>query len=132
MCSSPFGERPAASQGRTWPAIWPPSPATRPSWLRARRPPEEDLEDVVLPGPDTAAGPVFQREQRSLLAEALRQLGEPDEAIFRLHYQQGCSAQQIARQLGMPGATVRTRLFRGRRKLKQYFEERGIGYEELL
>ena len=26
------------------------------SWLRARRPPEEDLEDVVLPGPDTAAG----------------------------------------------------------------------------
>ena len=34
------------------------------SWLRARRPPEEDLEDVVLPGPDTAAGPVFQREQR--------------------------------------------------------------------
>ena len=102
------------------------------SWLRARRPPEEDLEDVVLPGPDTAAGPVFQREQRSLLAEALRQLGEPDEAIFRLHYQQGCSAQQIARQLGMPGATVRTRLFRGRRKLKQYFEERGLGYEELL
>ena len=39
----------------------------------------------------------------------------------------GYSGREIAAVLGMNPATVRTRLARGREKLREYFNERGVG-----
>ena len=66
---------------------------------------------------------------RELAREAVDTLGEPDCEIFKRHYFLYQKTEDIAAALGMNGATVRTKLARGRQKLKSYLEERGYGNE---
>ena len=61
--------------------------------------------------------------------EAVDTLGEPDCEIFKRHYFLYQKTEDIAAALGMNGATVRTKLARGRQRLKYYLEERGYGNE---
>lgn len=50
--------------------------------------------------------------------------------VFLLHYYQDLSIQEISNTLGIPLATVKTRLFRGKEKLKNTYSltERGENY----
>lgn len=49
---------------------------------------------------------------------AAARLPEKLRTVIHLHYAEGYSTEEIARLLGIPSATVRTRLRRGRLKLK--------------
>ena len=65
---------------------------------------EEDLEAAHL--------------QKTLLRH-IRDLGEPDAQILLLRYFYGCNSAEIARTLRMHPVTVRVRMSRALRKLKE-------------
>lgn len=65
--------------------------------------------------PDLAR-PVDGRAEQ--LWDAVARLPEKLRTVVHLHYAEGCSTEEIAGLLGIPAATVRTRLRRGRLKLK--------------
>ena len=62
-------------------------------------------------------------ETENALLEAVRALPEQYAAPLYLHYYAGYSIKEIGRLLGLPAATVGTRLSRGRAKLKTILQE---------
>ena len=94
--------------------------------LRARElaePLDDDLLEVAAPGDVEES--VLRGELTALAREAVDALGEPDGEIFRRHYFLYQKTGEIADALGMNAATVRTKLKRGRERLRAYFTERG-------
>ena len=92
---------------------------------RADEPLDDDLLEVAAPGETEES--VLRAELGALAREAVDSLGEPDGEIFRRRYFLYQKTGEIADALGMNAATVRTRLARGREKLREYFTERGYG-----
>ena len=88
------------------------------------------LEDEVLllsvPGPEDT---VERLELQRLTRRAVESLPEPDRSIFMRHYYLYQKTDDIAAALGMKSATVRTRLARGREKLKAVLREGGYNIE---
>ena len=96
--------------------------------LRARKlaePLDDDLIEVAAEGDMEQS--VLRAELTELAREAVDSLGEPDGEIFRRHYFLYQKTGEIADALGMNAATVRTKLARGRERLRAYFSERGYG-----
>ena len=56
------------------------------------------------------------------LKEALETLGEKYRLIMMLYYGEGYQVKEIADFLEMPVSTVQTRLERGRKKLREYYQ----------
>ena len=81
----------------------------------------DDYRDALMRGsdaemPDVAAA----REQvRRLLEQAVAALPDPFRAVFVLREIEGMSSEETAESLGLPVATVKTRLFRSRRRLQE-------------
>ena len=69
---------------------------------------------MEIPAPDEADGSVL---------EAVNQLPTSYRTVIYLFYYEGYKAEEIGRILGIPKATVHTRLARGREKLKPFLEE---------
>ena len=95
--------------------------------LRSFRPTEPLPEEGLLP--ETAPGPELlaeTAETAAQLGEALNALlPEERELFFRFYFLQQTTAE-IAAVSGENAATLRTRLRRGREKLRKYLTERGI------
>ena len=66
--------------------------------------------------------PAMQPEHSNLLS-AVRSLPDKYSAVIHLHYYEGYSLKEISKLLGLPVATVGTRLTRGREKLRQLLKE---------
>jgi RNA polymerase sigma factor (sigma-70 family) len=66
------------------------------------------------------------QELQETLDEALRQLPEKYRVPLLLRYLEGKTQEEVARQLGCPLGTVRSRLARGRSRLKEVLERRGL------
>ena len=64
-----------------------------------------------------------EREDLSFVWEAVKDLPVRDREVIHLFYYEGLSAGEIARILGQKETTVRSRLMRGREKLKQVLKE---------
>lgn len=81
----------------------------------------EDYRDALMRGSETEApDATLAREQvRKLLEQAVGELEEPFRTVFVLREVEGLSGEETAEVLGIPIATVKTRLFRGRRLLKE-------------
>lgn len=62
-------------------------------------------------------------EDGNELLQAVRALPEKYSAVIHLHYYEGYSMKEIAKLLGIPAATVGTRLARGRERLRQMLKE---------
>ncbi|MEY8386733.1 RNA polymerase sigma factor [Oscillospiraceae bacterium 38-13] len=60
------------------------------------------------------------------LREAVRALPEMYGAVIHLHYYEGYTIREIAKLLGLPAATVGTRLARGRERLRQMLKEDAV------
>jgi len=65
-------------------------------------------------------------EQLAAIDRALAAVGEKKRAVFVLVELEGLSAEEVGRALGIPPATVRTRLFHARAELKQSLEREGL------
>ena len=73
--------------------------------------------------------PAPEPEDGSLLA-AVNDLPPHYRAVIYLFYYEGYDAREIGQILGVPTATVHTRLARGRAKLKELLG--GYGYEQTV
>jgi RNA polymerase sigma-70 factor, ECF subfamily len=69
---------------------------------------------------------MIEEDERGELAKAIMALPVKYREVFLLHYYQGFTYTEISEALQLPIATVRTRLFRGKERCKQYLlKERG-------
>ena len=95
--------------------------------LRARKlaEPLGDDDYLEIAAPDNMEEDVLRAELSAIAREAVDSLGEPDREIFRRHYFLYQKTEEIAAVLNMNGATVRTKLRRGRERLRDFFTERG-------
>ena len=95
--------------------------------LRQFRPVEEMPEDLELtdstPGPERRAE---DGEQAGELRAAIRRLDPADQELFFRFYFLDQTVGEIAAVTGQNPATLRSRLKRGREKLKKILTERGV------
>ena len=90
--------------------------------LRELRPSSE-LDETI---PSAEQGPVesFEaKEERNLLVNLIMELGEPDSEIFIRYYYYEQKIRHIANYMKLPVPTVKTKLSRGRFRLKQIYEK---------
>lgn len=74
--------------------------------------PLEEAEELAAP-----------ESEPSQLLSAVQALPEKYSTVIHLYYYEGYNIQEIAKLLGLPAATVGTRLARGRSKLKDLLKE---------
>lgn len=92
------------------------------SEMRRRRA-EDSLADEPTsrePAPELAAE---RRELRERLAAAVDRLPPLLSEAFELRYRQNLDSIEIGRRLDVPAATVRTRLFHARRRLREALDD---------
>ena len=65
----------------------------------------------------------FPSDESRALFRAVAELPETYRIVIHLHYYEDYSVKEIGQLLRLPQATVKTRLFRGRRLLRQALEE---------
>lgn len=87
---------------------------------------EEPLEDNLC---FSRTDPAEEAEQRVLVRRAVNSLGRVDREILIRHYFWYETVEQIARETGMNPSTVKTRLRRGREKLRKKLEKEELQYE---
>ena len=93
---------------------------------------EDPLEDDVLriSIPNQPEQRILMSELREITHAAVDSLGEPDREIFQRYYFLYQKTEEISEALGLKDATVRAKLARGRRRLKDYLIERGFSCED--
>lgn len=86
------------------------------------------LEEDVLEFPDerTPDAQMEQAEQRRLIQKAIDQMGEPEREIFLRHYYYVQKVTQIALDLNLNESTVKSKLRRGRMRLKTILQRWGV------
>jgi RNA polymerase sigma-70 factor (ECF subfamily) len=91
------------------------------SWNHRTMWPTDAVPDVVTPG-STEDHAVAADEARRL-ADAVMTLPTHFREVVHLHYYEQLDTHEVAAVLGIPPATVRTRLFRARRDLRSMVQE---------
>ena len=82
-------------------------------------------EDLILVSGDTAQRALEQKERRRWIRQTLKELGPPDSEIFLRYYYYEQPVRDIAEELGLKPEAVKTRLRRGREKLRTLMEKGG-------
>lgn len=100
---------------------WLGSVARHKAWNRLRTqgfelPLDEDI--LELPGAESPEKNLTRKEEAKLVRRAVDSLGEPDREIFIRHYFHAQTVQEISQVMCMNESTVKTKLRRGRGKLK--------------
>jgi RNA polymerase sigma-70 factor (ECF subfamily) len=84
-------------------------------------------ENASVPGGHASPESGLARQQlRSALIRALDRLPTKQRIAFVLREVEERSADDVARIVGVPAATVRTRVFHAKRKLREYLSEEGF------
>lgn len=76
-----------------------------------------------LPLEEAAEAAAPEPMESDYVLDAVRALPEKYGAALYLHYYEGYSAKEIGKLLGLPAATVGTRLARGRERLRKSLKE---------
>lgn len=88
---------------------------------------ELPLEEDLLELPDDSAVERMEREEeRRLVRQAIDSMSPKDREIFLRHYYYSQQISEISREMRMPESTVKSRLRRGRMKLKEYLTGRDL------
>ena len=95
---------------------------------RLEEPLEDDLLQISIPNEPEQK--ILLSELREIAHEAVDSLGEPDREIFQRYYFLYQKTEDISAALGLKDATVRTKLARGRKRLRDYLTERGFHCED--
>lgn len=101
------------------------------SRLRALRP-VEPLEEDFLPANEQSWSSLERRELEQLTREAVDQLDAQTREIFLRYYYRRDKTAQIAQDMGLTLSTIKTRLARGRDKLRKILQERGVTREDVV
>jgi len=73
---------------------------------------------------------VRAREEHQLLQTMLRRIGLDNQVVIELHYMQGFRGPEIATILDIPEGTVRSRLLRGLKQLRNLLEAHAVPTDE--
>ena len=86
------------------------------------------LEEDVLEIPDecTPEGFLQSKEEAKLVRHAINSLGEPDREVFLRHYYFAQSVSRISQEMSLNESTVKTKLRRGRARLKTMLMRWGV------
>ncbi len=99
--------------------------------VRRKKLPQQSIDDVVIVDNTDITAQAERNELSELLQDLLQMLSEQDREIFIRYYYCCQNVREIAGNLHLKEATVKTRMHRGREKLRQLLTERGYGYEEM-
>ena len=88
------------------------------------------LEDDTLITLDRLWEQMMEKERCAAIAQAMRTLPDEDREIFYRFYDLSQTAAQIAEDLHLNASTVRSRLMRGRRTLREALEKGGLFCED--
>lgn len=67
----------------------------------------------------------FERQElRDLIREVIAKLPQSDQEILTLHYYEGLESPEIGAQLGIPAPTVRGRIQRARKRMREIIGDR--------
>lgn len=88
----------------------------------------EDDEIVVVADADVE-NDIMTDELAAAVRSAVNALGNQDREIFVRHYYYYQTVSVIADELSLSQSAVKSRLARGREKLKTHLAERGVSYE---
>lgn len=90
------------------------------------------LEDYMeLNGGKSPESEVIQQETKEILLKEVETLSFPEMEIFKKYYLDGEAVKKIAEDLQLNPNTVKTKLLRTRKKIKNSLLERGYSYENL-
>ncbi len=85
----------------------------------------EDLISATLGARDDTEAQAFDKVDAELLLTIIQRLPVEFREVVLLAYYEGMDLTEVAEALGLPGGTVRSRLYRARQKLKAMLEEEG-------
>ena len=85
---------------------------------------EDDALDI--PGSDDPPGDLERAEEQRLVRRAVEALPEPDREIFLRHYYYAQTIPEISCHTGIKESTIKTKLRRGRMKLKDTLTREGF------
>ena len=88
-------------------------------------------EDILLTADTDMEHDLEVREQARLVKQAIQNMDQPDREIFLRHYYYGQPLSRIAEEMEMNLSTVKTRLRRGRSKLKDELRKGGFCDEDI-
>lgn len=83
-----------------------------------RGPSHAPLDEVAVAAPERESEPAWAALTRDDVVAAVARLEPEFRSVYELHSLEGVPYQEIASRLGIPKATVGTRLARARRKLR--------------
>ena len=117
-------------EGRSAVSTWMLSIARFKALSALRRRPEAELDDETAEriedeadDPETA---LAKKDKGALLRKALSGLSTEHREIIDLVYYHEKSVEEVAGIVGIPAATVKTRMFYARKKLSELLKEQGI------
>ena len=84
---------------------------------------EED--ELEIPAEATPEGNMTRAEEARLVREAVDHLGQPDREIFLRHYWYAQTIGEISAELHLNESTIKTKLRRGRQRLKDILQKWG-------
>ena len=93
--------------------------------LRRHVPVMEAVDEPAIAPEDEPEGELMHQQLHAQLDTALSGLSPEHRAVMELTYYQGYSCREIAEITGCPVATVKTRMFYARRKMKSLLTQRG-------
>jgi len=95
-----------------------------------RRKPEQELDEetaaAIEDHSDDPEVALAKKDKGALLRQCLTALSAEHREIVDLVYYHEKSVEEVARIVGIPEATVKTRMFYARKKLSELLKERGI------
>jgi len=117
-------------EGRSAVSTWMLSIARFKALSALRRRPEQELDDEtaerIEDETDDPEVTLAKKDKGALLRQALTTLSAEHREIIDLVYYHEKSVEEVAGIVGIPEATVKTRMFYARKKLSELLKERGI------
>ena len=117
-------------EGRSAVSTWMLSIARFKALSALRRKPEEELDQetaaAIEDQSDNPETTLAKKDKGALLRECLTRLSADHREIIDLVYYHEKSVEEVAAIVGIPEATVKTRMFYARKKLSELLKERGI------
>ena len=117
-------------EGRSAVSTWMLSIARFKALSALRRKPEQELDEETAEqiedhadNPETA---LAKKDKAAVLREALSKLSNEHREVVDLVYYHEKSVEEVAEIVGIPEATVKTRMFYARKKLSEILKEQGI------
>jgi RNA polymerase sigma-70 factor (ECF subfamily) len=117
-------------EGRSAVSTWMLSIARFKALSALRKRPDAELDDetaaAIEDGADDPETVLAKKNKSSQLRQALNRLSNEHREIIDLVYYHEKSVEEVAGIVGIPAATVKTRMFYARKKLSELLKEQGI------